>query len=657
MLDINRVGIVGAGTMGSALAQKFAQEGIDVVMVDTEDRLLKGGLKRIRDTLAGGVKRGLFSEKQTRDIVNRVRPTVKIKDVASCQLVIEAVFEDFDLKKEVLARVGETVSLDAVVATNTSSFSVSSLARSVSHPERFLGLHFFYHAAKNRLVEVVSGKATDDSVFRKTLWFMRRCGKDPIVCRDSPGFVVNRFFVPWLNEATRIYEEGVAGTGLIDRVASETFECGMGPFALMNATGVSIAYQASRTLGEAFGNFYAPAGVLEKQAQKGKPWPMENGQDPGGRIENLVAHRMVGAVFFACGQLMDEKVCTARDLNQGARIGLRWRRGPVELYESCGEPSVRRLVENMTGAWDLPAPTSLSLDDWKQQFISWEIKHGTGILFINRPEDLNALNPKVVDQLSEAFTQLEGDDRVHTVVITGCGKAFMAGADIRFFLDRIRSQDIPGIVAFTRKVQALFQQIDQSRKTVVAAVNGFALGGGLELAMTADILVALPTATFAFPETGLAIYPGLGGTQRTVQRIGPGLTKFLIFTGEVLPATEALEIGLIDGIIHWNDLAGLLEGKAAVKKKGVQRGEKWKEIEAFFHDHSVSRLLGEEFASEKWEPIVKQVRSRAPRALEIAELLIDEQAGPSSELEHLEEIFSTPEALNGLERVAGDVGT
>ncbi|MFQ6615733.1 MAG: 3-hydroxyacyl-CoA dehydrogenase/enoyl-CoA hydratase family protein [Fidelibacterota bacterium] len=658
MAEIRTVGIVGAGTMGSALAQKFAQEGMKVIMVDTEDRFLKRGLERVKETLDEGTNRGLFSEKQAAEIVNRIEPTVDLRDTAGCQLVIEAVFEDFGVKKDLLARVGETVAGDAVVGTNTSSFSVSILAKSVPHPERFLGLHFFYHAAKNRLVEVVKGKATDDTVFRKTLWFMRRCGKDPIVCKDSPGFAVNRFFVPWLNEAARMVEEGLGETGLIDRVACETFGCSMGPFALMNATGVSIAYKASQTLGEAFGSFYRPAGILERQARAGDPWTIEVDRTGDSDRRKAIEDRLLGAVFFACGQLLEEKVCTVRDLNQGARIGLRWSRGPGELYQETGEPGVRDLVRRVTESHSrrVRVPESLSGDRWKQAFISQEKRDGTGVVFLNRPEDLNALNPTVVDQLSEAFMGLEGDDRVHTVVITGYGKAFAAGADLKFFVDRLRTQSIREIVTFTRKVQGLFNRIDRSDKTIIAAVNGFALGGGLELALTADMVLALGSARFAFPETGLGIYPGLGGTQRTARRIGPGLTKFLIFTGQMVSVREALEIGLIDGIIDWNELREIVEGKGKVKKKRAQRGDKWREVEAFFQDHSVSSLLTGEFPSQRWRPLVKRIRSRAPRALEIAERLIDEQGGPSSELEYLEEIFSTKDALRGLERAAGGSG-
>lgn len=133
-------------------------------------------------------------------------------------------------------------------------------------------------------------------------------------------------------------------------------------------------------------------------------------------------------------------------------------------------------------------------------------------------------------------------------------------------------------------------------------MNGFALGGGLELALTADTLVAVPTARFAFPETGLGIYPGLGGTQRTVRRIGAGLTKYLIYTGQMISAGEALEIGLVDAVIDWNELDELLRGNVSVETEKVRRPAAWSDIETFFKDHSVSALLTGEFLRENGRP-------------------------------------------------------
>ena len=656
MAAIEQVGIVGAGTMGSALAQKFAQEGLAVVLVDREDRFLKRGLESIRGTVQEGVSRGLFTADQQAAILARITPTVSLEELSRCRLVIEAVFEDRAVKEELFGRLGRAVPGDTILATNTSSFTVSELARSVARPERFLGLHFFYHAAKNRLVEVVRGEQTGEEVFSEALWFMRRCGKDPIVCRDAPGFVVNRFFVPWLNEAVRMHAEGLAGTGAIDAVARDTFGCGLGPFALMNATGVPIAYHAQRTLEAAYGKFYAPAEALERQARRQAPWEISAGEQLDQAAPQQIAERLLGVVFLVCGQLLDEKVCSAGDIERGAAIGLRWRRGPLALYHRHGEEAVLRLASSGAASRGLTLPQSLGSRDWRPDFVAAEKSGKTGVITLNRPEALNALNPEVVSQLGRAFDALEQDKALETIVIIGAGKAFVAGADITFFIEHIRGGTVGEIVRFTRRGQELFQRIDRSEKKVVAVVNGLALGGGLELALTADVIAALPTARLAFPETGIGIYPGLGGTQRTVDRIGSGLTKYLIYTGRMLSGRDVLEIGLVDQVIRWEELPALLRGELVPVRARPALPEKWRTLEAFFDAHTVDELLGGEplgvaVEDEPWQSVLRQVRARAPLALRLAETLINARQGPLSELEHLEEIFATEDALKGLQSV------
>ena len=157
---------------------------------------------------------------------------------------------------------------------------------------------------------------------------------------------------------------------------------------------------------------------------------------------------------------------------------------------------------------------------------------------------MNALNETVVAQLGEAFRRAAADPATSGIVIAGAGRSFVAGADIRFFIQNIESGDLDRIVRFTEQCQALLLEIQNCPKPVVARVHGLALGGGVELALACDYIVAAPGASLGFPETGIGIYPGLGGTQRTTRRIGPGLAKWLVLTGSIIPAEEAAAIGL-----------------------------------------------------------------------------------------------------------------
>jgi len=648
---IRKIGIVGAGTMGSALSQKFAAQGFSVILVDREDSFLERGLSSIRGTLEAGVERHLFDKAEMEFILGRIETTTDLNHLADCQLVIEAVFEDLQIKTQLFKQLSSIVPDHTILATNTSSFSVTEIAAAVKRPQRFLGLHFFYHAAKNRLVEIVPGAETDQKTFQQCLRFMQRCGKDPIVCGDAYGFAVNRFFVPWLNEAVRLVEEDVANISEVDAVAKKIFGCGMGPFDLMNATGIPIAYHSQKTLEQAFGKFYSPAKLLQAQMQKNKDWEAATGAPPSSPVEKIIRERLLAVIFYICGQLLDEKICTAGDINRGAAIGLRWSSGPLELFHSLGPEKVQSLVKSLASAWKLELPRSLSSADWQAEYVSVEKSGHTGFIIINRPEGLNAINSQVLSQFSHAFDELNGDSSLKTIIITGRGKAFVAGADIKFFIDHIQNQTISEIIDFTTSGQALFRRIDKSEKTIVALVNGLALGGGLELALTADIIIALEGAVFSFPETGIGIYPALGGTQRTVDRIGPDLSKYLIYSGQMLSAEKAVSLGLIDGVISWDDYDAFCEKPASFKKNGQTLDSSWVNTAAFFRDNSINQILAQEKISPELEKLIRKIKSKAPVALKIAEKLIDDHRGPQSELDYLEEIFNTEDALTGLKSV------
>ena len=202
MQPVQSVAIIGAGNMGSGIAQKTAQEEFDVQMVDREAQWVERGQGIISDFLAEAVERRIFSPDQVQDIKNRITGVVGVENTAEdTDLVIEAVFEDFDVKTAVFNTLNEACGDKTILASNTSSLSVNALALASGRPDRFVGLQFFYHPAKNRLVEIIPGKDSSAETISRTVQYCRGLGKVVILCKDRPGFVVNRFFVPWLNEA------------------------------------------------------------------------------------------------------------------------------------------------------------------------------------------------------------------------------------------------------------------------------------------------------------------------------------------------------------------------------------------------------------------------------------------------------------------------
>jgi enoyl-CoA hydratase / 3-hydroxyacyl-CoA dehydrogenase len=660
MRSIKIVGVVGAGTMGAAIAQKFAQENFIVILADREESFVKRGIDNISKMYREGIDRKVFTEDDVDNYLSNIMGSHNLEDLRKCDLIVEAIYEDFNAKKELFKVLDKIVSSDTIIATNTSSFSVTELSESVSHPERFIGLHYFYHAAKNRLVEIIPGDKTSSEVVETAKAFAMLSGKDAITCKDAYGFVVNRFFVPWLNEAARLLKEKVANIATIDAVCMKVFGIGMGPFALMNATGVPVAYHAEMTL-ERLGSLYSVSSRLKEQAESGQKWELEGDILDDERVVKIITERMLGVVFFVCTQLLDENVCTAVDINRGAKIGLKWRKGPIELMQYYKEETVGNFIQHVCGLYQMPLPKSIGEQFWKMKYVELEKDGQIAILTMSRPEDLNALNEDVMKQLEEQFDSANSDPLVTTIFITGSGKAFVAGADIKFFIKNIKAHTIKDIETFTGYGQSVFNKIDESPKKIVTILNGLSLGGGLELALCADVILALPKAQMAFPETGIGIYPGLGGTQRCARKIGKPLSKYLIHTGKMLSAKDAKEIGLVDKIVSPEEMYEMLSGRKPVPVSGtVQLNSKWKSIEQFFKNNAINNVLAHEFAtdglgSEDAEKIFKTLKRKAPLAIGIADKLIDEAKGCDSELKYLDLIFSTSDALLGLSSIGKQV--
>jgi enoyl-CoA hydratase/3-hydroxyacyl-CoA dehydrogenase len=662
MKNICTVGVVGAGTMGSALAQKFAQEGFKVILADQAKNFVDKGLSNIRATLGEGVGRKIFTTQQAEEYISRVSGTDSLADLKICDIVVEAIFEDFEAKIDLFRSLSDLLPHDCIVTSNTSSFSVTKMARYISYPERFIGLHFFYHAVKNRLVEIIPGEKTSNKTIETTKLFAVLIGKDAIHCKDVYGFAVNRFFVPWLNESARLLGEGVATKAEIDFVCMKLFGIDMGPFPLMNATGLTVAYHAEKTL-EVFGKLYKVAASLKVQAQSGEKWEIEpivfDKIDP--QKEKMISDRMLGVVFFVCSQILDEKVSSATHLNRGARIGLKWKYGPVELMRSSGVDEVNRLVDLIANLYGMKRPSSIGEKYWEMESVLLERKFPFAVITMDEPEHMNSLSEQMVHELAEKFNEADNDPYVETIFITGSGKAFVAGADINFFVKNIKAHKIKDIESFTVYGQKIFHRIDHSLKKVVVLINGLTLGGGLELALCADMILALPEAQFAFPETGIGIYPGLGGTQRCAARIGKGLSKYLIHTGKMLSAKEAEEIGLVDKIISIDEYMEIISGNQPlpVISKKVLPG-KWRHISDFFEKNSLAEILGKTFSvqsldNEESEKIVKTMGYKAPVAIRLADKLIDDGKGCESALAYLNEIFSTSDALLGLTSIGKKV--
>jgi len=668
-LKIQKVGIVGAGNMGSGIAQKIAQEGIQVVMVDVENQFVQKGIENIKKTISEGVKRGIYTKEQTEIILNRIKGTTNIDELKDVDIVIEAVFEDIVVKKNLFKNLDNICSDKTIFGSNTSSFSITELASSVKRNDKFIGLHFFYHPAKNRLLEIIPSKYTSQETIYLADIFSKIIGKTAIHVKDLPGFAVNRFFVPWLNEATRVLEEGIANVSTIDNIAKKVFKIGMGPFELMNVTGIPIAYHSTIGLTEKLNDFYMSSNCLKRQYKKGELWDL-NGEINSKKVK-VVEERLLGAVFTVASTLLEEEISNIEDIDRGAKIGLRWQMGPFELMNKYGIKRTYIIVRKFVKRYSmLKMPCVLkrhyeNMEPWRFSYVDLEIKENIARILINRPEAMNAINEDVIRQLDEQFKTANNDPCVKVILLEGAGKAFIAGADIQYFINKIKQKKIDDICKFTKYGQSVINKIDTSKKLVIAKLDGLALGGGAEIALAADTIIASSKAGLGFPETGIGIYPGLGGTQRTPRFIGKELAKYLIFTGKILDAKTALSIGLVEYVVPLDEMdrkiSELIKTGKILKKsmeKEVKLSEDLQKIKVYFSDDNIDTILsGKGDLNKLGHKISKTISYKAPIAVQLANKIIDEGSslsldeGLEIELSHLEEIFSTRDALEGLNSV------
>lgn len=265
------VAVIGAGTMGSGIAQVAAQAGHKVVLFDTRREAVDKALVGLRKTLDKLVEKGKLTAEQAEGIHSRITPASDLKDLAGSGLVIEAIIEDLGIKKKLFAELEGILAADAVLATNTSSLSVTAIAGGLMHPERMVGLHFFNPAPLLPLVEVVPGLATDEAIAPRMTALMQAWGKTPVVCKDTPGFIVNRVARPFYGEAIRIYEEGIADMPTID-AAMKSVGFKMGPFELMDLIGNDINFTVTKTVWEAFfyDPRYKPSFTQQRQVESGR---------------------------------------------------------------------------------------------------------------------------------------------------------------------------------------------------------------------------------------------------------------------------------------------------------------------------------------------------------------------------------------------------
>src|SRR3989440_2895731 len=270
-MEIRKVGVVGLGTMGAGIAQVSVQSGFDTVGREVSEELAQRGRGTIERYLSRGVEKGRLSQEERDAALARLTLTTQLSDLADCDLVIEAVLEELDLKREVFAELDRVTRPDAVLATNTSALSVSEIAAATQHPERVVGMHFFNPAPVLPLVEIARTPDSSEAAVDAAYAWAERAGKQPVRCNDTPGFIVNRILIPLLNDCVRVLDEAGVEPAEMDRAMTSGTGWPMGPCALIDLIGVDVHVHASHALHDRIGEArMAPPQRLVRMQEQGR---------------------------------------------------------------------------------------------------------------------------------------------------------------------------------------------------------------------------------------------------------------------------------------------------------------------------------------------------------------------------------------------------
>ena len=264
------IGIIGAGTMGNGIAQTAAASGFDVVMCDIKDEFVQKGFQTIGKSLDRFIKKETMTEDQKSEILGRIKTTTDLADLKDCFLVVEAATENFEIKKQLFEKLDEITNEDCILASNTSSISITKIAAVTRRPDKVIGMHFMNPVPLMKLVEVIRGIATSDETYERVREMSEKMGKTPLDCQDYPGFVANRILLPMINEAIFALYEGVATKESIDGIMKLGMNHPMGPLTLADFIGLDVCLAILRVMHEGLGDSkYRPCPLLVKMVDAG----------------------------------------------------------------------------------------------------------------------------------------------------------------------------------------------------------------------------------------------------------------------------------------------------------------------------------------------------------------------------------------------------
>ena len=580
--DVTTVSVLGAGNMGHGIAEVAALAGYDVRLRDINEDLLQEGYEAIEWSLDKLADADHLSADAADAARNRIEPVVEMESaVEDADVVIEVVPEVMEIKRDVFGEVADYAPDHAVFATNTSSLSITDLSEATDRPERFCGMHFFNPPVRMELVEVIAGDHTSEATIELVEGLAESMDKTPVGVRvDSPGFIVNRVLLPMLNEAAWLVEEGTATIAEVDATATAEMGLPMGAFELADRIGIDVSYHVLDHLQETVGEAYRPCPLLAAKVQAdavGRKagegfYDYDDGgvEIPPDAGRGAVADRLVAVMATEVAGLIERGVADAESIDRAMRLGAGFPEGPAAMADARGVAPLVAVLEARFASTDEPRyeavdhlqalaasdrgfyPTGDDEDHMAFETIRVDREGRIGHIVLDRPDRMNTISAELLDELAAAVDEFDADSKVRCILLSGGGdRAFSAGADVSGLGDE---PDALEAMEFSRTGQRTFGKLESCDTPVVAAVDGYCLGGGMELAAAADLRLASEGSTFGQPEHSLGLLPGWGGTQRLSHLIGESRATEIIFTGDRFDAATMADYGFLTEVVDSDDL-------------------------------------------------------------------------------------------------------
>ena len=631
--DVQRVTVLGAGNMGHGIAEVAALAGYEVSLRDINEELVEGGYDQIEWSLGKLAEKDRIGDDDADAALDRVEAFVDLGEALDgADVVVEVVPEKMAIKKDVYDEVIEHAPDEAVFVTNTSSLSITELSEVTDRPERFCGMHFFNPPVRMDLVEVISGGHTSEETLELIEGLSESMGKTPVrVRKDSPGFIVNRILVPLMNEAAWIVESGDATMEAVDSTTKFDMGLPMGSFELADQVGIDVGYHVLEYMHEVLGDAYRPCPLLGEKVEAedlGKKtgkgfYDYEDGdgaQIPSDAVDEDVRRRLLAVMANETAGLIGDDVADADDIDEAVKLGAGFPDGPAKLAD---EEGLDALVETLDALAEETGEVRYEAADYLREAAEaggfrggsgdgseadggddYEVLNVTvddrvGHVEIDRPHRMNTISDDVLDELAAAIDRLDADDEVRAILLSGAGdRAFSAGADVQSMA--AGGADPIHAVELSREGQQTFGKLEESDKPVVAAIDGYCLGGGMELATAADMRVASERSELGQPELDLGLLPGWGGTQRLARVVGEGRAKEIILTADRYDAETMADYGFVNEVVpddeideRAQELAEQLAGGPPIAQKYTKRaihagrtdGEAGLEVESMGFGH------------------------------------------------------------------------